>query len=50
LSDAKAIGLFRIDEEDIETLVINIWLVVKFWFAWRQPSRPKATRRSHKPR
>lgn len=36
-----AIGLFRIDEEDIEVLVINIWLVVKFWFAFEQTARPK---------
>ncbi|SUX55180.1 Uncharacterised protein [Chromobacterium vaccinii] len=30
------------DEEDIEAVSINIWLVVKFWFAFEQTSRPKA--------
>ena len=35
-------GLFAIDEADIRPLVVNIWLVVKFWFAFEQTSRPKS--------
>ena len=29
-------------DEDIEAVSINIWLVVKFWFAFEQTARPKA--------
>ena len=35
------IGLVRIDEEDIEPLVTNIWLVAKFWFAFEETARPR---------
>ena len=33
-------GLFAIDAADIRPLVINIWLVVKFWYAFEQASHP----------
>ncbi|GGY20654.1 TetR/AcrR family transcriptional regulator [Paludibacterium paludis] len=36
------LGLLKMDEEDIEALSVNIWLVVKFWFAFEQTARPKA--------
>ena len=36
------LGLLKMDEEDIEPVSINIWLVVKFWFAFEQTSRPKS--------
>lgn len=36
------LGLLKMDEEDIEAVSINIWLVVKFWFAFEQTSRPKS--------
>lgn len=36
------LGLLEMDEEDIEPVSINIWLVVKFWFAFEQTARPKA--------
>ena len=35
------IGLVHIDEEDIEPLVTNIWLVAKFWFAFEETARPR---------
>lgn len=35
------LGLLKMDEEDIEGVSINIWLVVKFWFAFEQTSRPR---------
>ena len=36
------LGLLKMEVEDIEPLSINIWLVVKFWFAFEQTARPKA--------
>jgi len=36
------LGLLKMDEDDIEAVSINIWLVVKFWFAFEQTSRPKS--------
>ena len=36
------LGLLKMDEEDIEAVSVNIWLVVKFWFAFEQTSRPRA--------
>ena len=35
-------GLFAIDETDIRPLLVNIWLVVKFWFAFEQATHPSA--------
>lgn len=35
-------GLFAIDPDDIRPLVVNIWLVVKFWYAFEQASHPSA--------
>lgn len=36
------LGLLKMALEDIEPVSINIWLVVKFWFAFEQTARPKA--------
>jgi AcrR family transcriptional regulator len=36
------LGLLRMDEDDVEAVSINIWLVVKFWFAFEQTARPRA--------
>jgi len=36
------LGILQMDEDDIEAVSINIWLVVKFWFAFEQTSRPKS--------
>lgn len=36
------LGLLRMDLDDIEAVSVNIWLVVKFWFAFEQTARPKA--------
>jgi AcrR family transcriptional regulator len=36
------LGLLKMDLEDIEPVSVNIWLVVKFWFAFEQTARPKA--------
>ena len=36
------LGLLKMEDEDIEAVSINIWLVVKFWFAFEQTARPKA--------
>jgi AcrR family transcriptional regulator len=37
------LGLLKMDESDIEPVSVNIWLVVKFWFAFEQAANPKAT-------
>ena len=29
------------DEDEIETLVVNCWIIVKFWFAFQQTANPK---------
>ena len=34
------LGLLKMALEDIEPLSINIWLTVKFWFAFEQTARP----------
>ena len=34
------LGLLRMALEDIEAVSVNIWLVVKFWFAFEQTARP----------
>ena len=36
------LGLLKMDDEDIEAVSVNIWLVVKFWFAFEQTAHPKA--------
>lgn len=36
------LGLLKMDEDDISAVSINIWLVVKFWFAFEQTAHPKA--------
>ena len=36
------LGLLKMDLDDIEPVSVNIWLVVKFWFAFEQTARPKA--------
>ncbi|MBI3146465.1 MAG: TetR/AcrR family transcriptional regulator [Pseudogulbenkiania sp.] len=36
------LGLLKMDEDDIESITVNIWLVVKFWFAFEQTAHPKA--------
>lgn len=36
------LGLLKMDEEDIQAVSVNIWLVVKFWFAFEQTAHPKA--------
>ncbi|SCK23701.1 TetR/AcrR family transcriptional regulator [Vogesella sp. LIG4] len=36
------LGLLKMALEDIEAVSVNIWLVVKFWFAFEQTARPKA--------
>jgi AcrR family transcriptional regulator len=36
------LGLLSMDEEDIIPLVLNIWVVVKFWFAFEQTANPDA--------
>ncbi|MBV8045899.1 MAG: TetR/AcrR family transcriptional regulator [Paludibacterium sp.] len=36
------LGLLKMEKEDIGPIGTNIWLVVKFWFAFEQTSRPKA--------
>jgi AcrR family transcriptional regulator len=37
------LGLFlKMDEADIEPITLNIWLVVKFWFAFEQTAWPDA--------
>lgn len=36
------LGLLKMDDEDTEAVSINIWLVIKFWFAFEQTARPKA--------
>ncbi|WP_024302889.1 TetR/AcrR family transcriptional regulator [Pseudogulbenkiania sp. MAI-1] len=36
------LGLLKMDDDDIESITINIWLVVKFWFAFEQTAHPKA--------
>ena len=36
------LGLLKMDEDDIESVTVNIWLVVKFWFAFEQTAHPKA--------
>ena len=33
-------GLLTLDASDITPLVVNIWLVVKFWFAFEQVAQP----------
>lgn len=33
-------GLLTLDASDINPLVVNIWLVVKFWFAFEQVAQP----------
>ncbi|AXK40276.1 TetR/AcrR family transcriptional regulator [Crenobacter cavernae] len=33
-------GLLKMDEADIEPVTLNIWLVVKFWFAFEQTAHP----------
>jgi AcrR family transcriptional regulator len=35
------LGLFRVPPEAIAALATNIWLVVKFWFAFQQSLNPK---------
>ena len=34
------LGLLTMALEDIEPLSVNIWLIVKFWFAFEQTARP----------
>ena len=34
------LGLLQMALEDIEAVSVNIWLVVKFWFAFEQTARP----------
>ncbi|KZE35077.1 TetR family transcriptional regulator [Crenobacter luteus] len=34
------LGLLRIDDADIEPVMLNIWLVVKFWFAFEEAAHP----------
>ncbi|MFD2448631.1 TetR/AcrR family transcriptional regulator [Vogesella fluminis] len=34
------LGLLKMALEDIEAVSVNIWLVVKFWFAFEQTARP----------
>lgn len=36
------LGLLEMDDDDIESISVNIWLVVKFWFAFEQTAHPKA--------
>ncbi|HJU49880.1 MAG TPA: TetR/AcrR family transcriptional regulator [Pseudogulbenkiania sp.] len=36
------LGLLKMDEDDIESITVNVWLVVKFWFAFEQTAHPKA--------
>ncbi|MEQ6290648.1 TetR/AcrR family transcriptional regulator [Vogesella sp. GCM10023246] len=36
------LGLLRMSLDDIAPVSVNIWLVVKFWFAFEQTARPKA--------
>ncbi|MFC3627577.1 TetR/AcrR family transcriptional regulator [Vogesella amnigena] len=36
------LGLLKMELEDIAPVSVNIWLVVKFWFAFEQTARPKA--------
>lgn len=33
-------GLLTLDASDIDPLVVNLWLVVKFWFAFEQVAQP----------
>jgi AcrR family transcriptional regulator len=33
-------GLLKMDEEDIQPLITNIWLVVKFWLPFVQAAQP----------
>ena len=37
----NTIGLFSIEDADIEPIVVNMWLVVKFWFAFEQTAHPQ---------
>jgi AcrR family transcriptional regulator len=41
--DFIRLGLLDMDESDIEPVGINIWLVVKFWFAFEQSANAKVT-------
>lgn len=34
------LGLLKMDLDDIGPVSVNIWLVVKFWFAFEQTARP----------
>ncbi|WP_174874240.1 TetR/AcrR family transcriptional regulator [Vogesella oryzae] len=36
------LGLLKMSLDDIAPVSINIWLIVKFWFAFEQTARPKA--------
>ncbi len=34
------IGLLQVSQEDIKHLVVNMWLIIKFWFAFQQTANP----------
>ncbi len=34
------LGFIQADESEIESLVINNWIIVKFWFAFQQTANP----------
>lgn len=36
------LGLLKMEEEDIDSVTINIWLIVKFWFAFEQTAHPQS--------
>lgn len=36
------LGLVKMQAEDTEAVTINIWLIIKFWFAFEQTAHPQA--------
>ncbi|MBB5017601.1 AcrR family transcriptional regulator [Chitinivorax tropicus] len=36
----SSIGLLATDAEEIESLVVNCWLIIKFWYAFQQTQNP----------